>query len=287
MSYLKVIIILSVSVVVTLRDKPSSMMNEDDCELYKPVRFNKIEVVRNMLSNGDVERVNVKLYNNHGSRHTLLNTAIEFDYVDMVELLLQYGANVNTLDHIGYSPLHVALRRHTPQSCPAIVLLLLKYGANIETRVLERIEATPLCIAVMENDAEITRILLQHGADVDAATINGNTPLMNAVRLGHTEIFHILLEFTPNIFMRNFRNDTAETCGYATRQTEFALEYQRQRSHMTTILRDLRRNIEDNCVLFALGQHRHPASGSEVSNLDNDVVNEIIKIVFETKSSAR
>ena len=52
--YLNVITILSVSVVVTLREKPSTMMNEDDCILYKPVRFNEIEVVRHILSHGDV-----------------------------------------------------------------------------------------------------------------------------------------------------------------------------------------------------------------------------------------
>jgi len=251
------------------------MMNEDDCDLYRPVRSNDIESVRRMLSHGDEERVNVQLYNNHGSTHTLLTIAIDFDHVAMVELLLQYGASVNTLDHLGYTPLHLALRGHCYQLCGSpIVLLLLKYDANIETRVLN-FKATPLCIAVMQNNVEMTRILLEHGANVDAATINGNTPLIDAVRLGHTEIFHILLVFKPNIFRRNCRNDTAESCGYTSSLTDFALEYQRQRSHMTTILCNMRKNIDEKCIRFAMSQFRHPESGSQVRNLDDDTVKKI------------
>jgi ankyrin repeat protein len=255
------------------------MMNLDDYDLNALVRRNDIEGVRHMLSHADVDRVNVQLYNSNGSTHTLLETAIDFDRVAMVELLLQHGANVNTLTHTGYSPLNIALRRGTI-SCPAIMLLLLKYGANIETPVPMGCEFTPLHMAILCEYVECTRILLENGANVDAPAFNGNTPLMEAVRSGLTEIFHILLEFKPNIFIRNRDNDTAESCGYTPLLTDFALEYQRQRSHMTTILRDLRKNTEEKCFLFALGQCRYPASGSQVRNLDDDLVKMIIQNVF-------
>jgi ankyrin repeat protein len=238
--------------------------------------MNDIEVVRQMLPHGDVnmervnaERVNVELISD-GRETTLLLVAIQFNNVEMVELLLQYGANPDKSNTIGWAPLHVALHR---SQGTAIVLLLLQYGANIESTVLGDI--TPLCSAALNESVECTRILLEHGADVNATNTNGNTPLINAVRLNHTEIFHVLLEFGANIFIRNSRNDTAETCAYTTRQTEFALEQQRLRSPMVTILRDLRENIEDKCLLFALGQLRQPESRSQVPPLDSDTVNEI------------
>jgi ankyrin repeat protein len=134
-------------------------------------------------------------------------------------------------------------------------------------------------MAILCEYVECTRILLENGANVDAPAFNGNTPLMEAVRSGLTEIFHLLLEFNPNILIHNRLNETAESCGYTSLLTDFALEYQRQRSHMTTILRALRKNIEDKCFWFALGQHRYPASGSQVSNLDDDSVNKIIQNV--------
>jgi ankyrin repeat protein len=259
------------------------MMNKDDCDLHRPVVMNDIEVVRQMLPYGDesvgrvnAERVNVQLIS-YGHETTLLLVAIQFNNVAMVELLLQYGANPNKSNYMGWPPLHLAL--YGSQGA-AIVLLLLQYGANIESSVLG-LDMTPLCSAALHESVECTRILLEHGADVNATNTNGNTPLINAVRLNHTEIFHVLLEFGANIFMRNSRNDTAETCAYATRQTEFALEQQRLRAPMATILRDLRENIEDKCLLFALGQLGQPESGSQVPPLDSDTVNEIMLIIFK------
>jgi ankyrin repeat protein len=262
------------------------MMNQDDCDLHSPVVMNDIEVVRQMLPYGDVsvgrvnaERVNVQLIS-YGHETTLLLVAIQFNNVAMVELLLQYGANPNKSNYMGWPPLHLAL--YSSQSA-ALVLLLLQYGANIESTVTGVVPGaiTPLCIATLQQSVECTRILLEHGADVNATNTNGNTPLINAVRMNHTEIFHVLLEFGANIFMRNSRDFTAETCAYATRQTEFALEQQRLRAPMATILRELRENIEHKCLLFALGQLRQSESRSQVPPLDSDTVNEIMHNIFK------
>ena len=59
--------------------------------------------------------------------------------------------------------------------------------------------ATALHWAVEVGDTEVVRILLEHGAYVDAQTTEGQTALHEAARAGDTEVVRILLEHRANI----------------------------------------------------------------------------------------
>ena len=85
---------------------------------------------------------------------------------------MRYGANVNTQDIHGDSPLHSSLLYHNTDN----IELLLKYSANVEaTNASGR---KPIHIA---NDAESLDLLLKYGASVNSQDRIGNTPLHYAV----------------------------------------------------------------------------------------------------------
>jgi len=53
-------------------------------------------------------------------------------------------------------------------------------------------DATPLHDAAMRDHKEITELLIDAGADVNAENENGDTPLDMAIQLKHTEIADLL-----------------------------------------------------------------------------------------------
>ena len=52
---------------------------------------------------------------------------------------------------------------------------------------------TPLAYAAYNGHTEIAAVLINAGADINAASENGHTPLISAARGGHIEIVKLLL----------------------------------------------------------------------------------------------
>ncbi|MFH1071417.1 MAG: ankyrin repeat domain-containing protein [Candidatus Glassbacteria bacterium] len=86
-----------------------------------------------------------------------------------VEQVLSQGINVNGNGHI--TPLHFAAEHGTKK----IVEILLKYGADVNSRT--SYDVTPLHFAAQSGDIEIAKLLLSRGAMIDAKDDEGRTPL--------------------------------------------------------------------------------------------------------------
>ena len=96
----------------------------------------------------------------------------ECQFTDVARVLLNFGANVNTQDIHGDSPLHSSLLYHNTDN----IGLLLKYSADVDsTNASGR---KPIHIA---NDGESLELLLDYGASVNSQDRIGNTPLHYAV----------------------------------------------------------------------------------------------------------
>uniref|UniRef100_A0A8C3A7L8 Ankyrin repeat and SOCS box containing 6 n=1 Tax=Cyclopterus lumpus TaxID=8103 RepID=A0A8C3A7L8_CYCLU len=102
--------------------------------------------------------------------------------VNAAEILLRYGADLNFEDPVSYyNPLHIAVLRNKPN----MVRLLVGHGASVERR--DRIhESSPLDLAGEESERLTCLLTLldlgadvnamdKHGADVKAATVDGDT----------------------------------------------------------------------------------------------------------------
>ncbi len=102
-------------------------------------------------------------------KKTIIAAAIENNIPEMVELLLQAGADPDsrsrTLSIIKDSILFEAIEVDNEQ----IVALLLRYGANPNFK--NELEKTPLLLAVEKGNPEIVKLLLQAGADPHYQTL--------------------------------------------------------------------------------------------------------------------
>jgi ankyrin repeat protein len=91
-----------------------------------------------------------------------LRLAIKSGHYECAEYLLQHGADPNAIYFLG-SELHLAASQ--PCSVPYVELLL-KHGANIESR--DRSGLTPLMrVAKQPNGYEAVKLLLRYGAQVN------------------------------------------------------------------------------------------------------------------------
>jgi ankyrin repeat protein len=128
---------------------------------------------------------------------TLLSRAAELGTSDIIQLLLDNEADANQSDmnqidvfrHTqGFSPLMWAILHGNYRS----VKLLLDHGANVDAKHRQGI--TPLMQAAYQGHTLVARLLLLHGAKVNARSNYGSTPLIEAVRGGREMMVRLLLK---------------------------------------------------------------------------------------------
>ena len=125
---------------------------------------------------------------------TPLMQAITNNHVDVSQLLINEGANINTEDQLGNTPLLLAVRQSIQ-----IIEMLLQKGVDINCRKNAR--ECPIIQASRSRNREIIRILLDADADIDAKNEFSQTALTVAIGNGDTNTAEMLLEegADPNI----------------------------------------------------------------------------------------
>jgi ankyrin repeat protein len=108
-----------------------------------------------------------------------------------IKLLVDGGADVKAASNSGLTALHVAWRDE------AAVRLLLERGADVHART--QTASSPLLIAASASGtASVAGLLLEKGADPNAADSRGVTPLIAAATVGNTELAKLLLKRGAN-----------------------------------------------------------------------------------------
>jgi len=126
--------------------------------------------------------------------------AIQFGTVKQVSALLAQGANPNATD--AHSDTALAYAAHLGKL--QIVQVLLKNGADVNQK--GELEAGALYLAAAcpcSTRQEICRLLLDSGADVNAADCDGHTPLMIAATFLRFHFAGLLVERGANPKLRN------------------------------------------------------------------------------------
>ncbi|CAG7976793.1 unnamed protein product [Penicillium salamii] len=121
----------------------------------------------------------------------LLYLAAEYGRSQLIDLLLEFGANVIAANRRGHTPLHQA----ADQGHLAAVGLLLEQQ-NIDLQVQDPSGSTALHVATKRNHLSIVNLLLANpGTDINCKDMDGNTPLWWSTGLGHDDIsFRLLAE---------------------------------------------------------------------------------------------
>ena len=134
----------------------------------------------------------------HGNN--LLMATMWGGHFDITTWLLDHGADWNYRNSEGETMLHVAAARG---NIPVAQMLVTK-GIDVNTR--SNAGLTPLCLAVWEQP-EMTRWLIDRGADVNATTDSTGSPLQFAANRGDTVIVRTLLTRGATV---NYQNRTWE-----------------------------------------------------------------------------
>ncbi|XP_054773946.2 ankyrin repeat domain-containing protein 17-like isoform X1 [Lytechinus pictus] len=144
----------------------------------------RYEVVELLLSHSaNKEHRNV-------SDYTPLSLAASGGYVNIIKLLLRYGAEINsrTGSKLGISPLMLAaMNGHT-----AAVKLLLDMGSDINAQI-ETNRNTALTLACFQGRTEVVSLLVDRKANVEHRAKTGLTPLMEAASGGYADVGRVLI----------------------------------------------------------------------------------------------
>lgn len=127
-----------------------------------------------------------------------LMVAINDKHSEVARLLVEKGAVVNTVYKTQGFEL-TALVIAVISSHTEIVEALLKAGAKPDLPDTTPLERTPL---FWTDKVEIARLLIAHGATVDARDTMGQTPLMNAVRESNVDMLKFLITNGANVNAR-------------------------------------------------------------------------------------
>ncbi len=149
--------------------------------------------------------------------HTLLDIACEDGNYEIIEKLLNLGANPNVLGPDGLAALTHALyaKRKTEAESIRIAKLLISHGATV--RALGRFDFPPLTAAIRADRIETAKLLIQHGAQVNSAFFRSDPPLTEAVGTKDYKMVELLLASGADPFERNKDNtlpiDNARSLG--------------------------------------------------------------------------
>ena len=154
-----------------------------DVRLVDAVRNQDRQRVRTLLR----QHVDVNVRSEDGS--TALLWAAYWDDIETADLLIRAGANANTSNDFRSTPLSSACTNGSA----AMVDRLLNAGANPNTPIATG--ETPLMTCAKSGSVEAVKTLLVHGAEVNAKEPSQNqTALMWAAAERHTDVVRTLIE---------------------------------------------------------------------------------------------
>lgn len=217
----------------------TSITDEGDTVLHLAIIHEAVEFADRLIEVFPKEVLDIQ----NNLYQTPLHLATYLNFHALVRGLVKAGASLGLQDHDGNTPLHVAceqgrvecayeMTNQMTQNQLAQVLeaqnwrgstclhvatlhrqyrllkLLIKRGANLNLQEGTS-GKTPLHMAVELHDVPTVTLLLNHGANVDAAMFNGCTPLHLAVGRQDAAIANLLCQSGADQMIRNIEGETA------------------------------------------------------------------------------
>jgi ankyrin repeat protein len=175
-------------------------IDEEVCDFYWGAPVAVIVAWRNRVSTmefllGSEHKPDLTLKDESTGDDTL-TTAADKGIPRMVELLLQNGANVETVNSSGKRP----IQRAAQESNFKVIELLIKAEADFKSGSKEPHSfGPPLFVAATSGSRECVRVLLAAGADPVVESSDGVTALYEAVAGSDADIVRELLEHDPKL----------------------------------------------------------------------------------------
>ncbi|KAJ5551563.1 ATPase inhibitor IATP mitochondria [Penicillium sp. DV-2018c] len=142
--------------------------------LHLASQANRLDIIRLLLDTGaDIEA-------RDRYRCTPLHWACWYGNVEAAEALLDAGADIEARSRVGNTPLILGVHGWVRSDTISMTTLLLKRGADTNAVNMSKVSA--LHCALIAPDGRLCEMLLSHGADPEARTLRGKTPLHKALQ---------------------------------------------------------------------------------------------------------
>jgi ankyrin repeat protein len=164
--------IASAAMLVRVGADPSFPNRDGIIPLYQAVKLNHAVLAGVLLHRSEQASEDANWQTPVGE--TLINMAVANNNTDLLRVLAEKGANVNAVDYLENTPLHLAAERGMTAAVD---------------------------------------ILLANGAYIDAINIMGTTPIMAAAQRGHTDIANTLAQAGADPQLRDYSGIAANDFG--------------------------------------------------------------------------
>jgi len=138
--------------------------------IFAAIRLNDIQAVKNHISRG--LNLNTVTEDGFSPLHRAVegdsNTERETENLEIIELLIDKGADVNGKDDNDDTPLHLSINRNISE-------LLIEHGADVNAKDCSG--GTPLHSIIFNEDKDLVALLITNGADLNSMNEDGQTPL--------------------------------------------------------------------------------------------------------------
>lgn len=199
--------------------------SEGNSIMYYPIKYNYLEIIDMLLEYNKttvgISLVNIKdtkgsvpifyaiRYKNRYALQELLTNGADTNYknnenvnalhlailkkdVTMVKMLIKYIKNLDARTNLGSSALHLACNFQLTE----IVKILLESGANQNIIEFEY-DLYPIFYAVVQNNIEITKLLIEYKANPNHQDYAGNTIIHYAIMNKHNELLDLIISSYP------------------------------------------------------------------------------------------
>lgn len=176
--------------------------------MNKPFRIaikkGHFELVKYLIDQG------ISIHSQEPRELSYIALAAKYGHLSLVQLFLEKKAKINALSSCERkSPLHYALLAFTGPNSLQIVKLLIDAGADVNAETSEGL--TPLHIAACEGSSLCLQMLIEAGAKIDHVDEKGKTALHKAVSRAREDSVRVLLDCGANFEYETHKGDTALT----------------------------------------------------------------------------
>jgi len=196
---------LTVDVVLDVENVESVVLGgvmasvEYTSSLSQAIADEDVDAVRDLIAKGADVNAKEDAY----SSITPLFIAVETGNVEIVRLLLDFGAKASARDSEKQNP----LMRLDDDATPELVDLLVNHGVKIDRA--DKQGNTALILVAGQVKPEVLKALVDAGADANLKNKEGQTALMNAAEADELESVRLLLIAGAEVNARNKEGDSA------------------------------------------------------------------------------
>ncbi len=166
----------------------------DNDEIRSVIKNNNLNFIKNeiLVKAESIEELN-----------DILFIAAEEKNIEVMETLLESGAEINSINSNGDTPLAVYIKSYEKveenerYGVTSRIRYLIELGANINAKCSN--DETPFLLAMKFDLGDIEQMILNQGANVNVKDNEGNTPFLLAVSQGKTYVMEYIYGKNPKV----------------------------------------------------------------------------------------